>query len=37
LGASLLVAERLPAYIFDNGLARAAKPDDIGSLNCARA
>jgi hypothetical protein len=36
LGASLLVAERLAAYIFDNGFARVAKPDDIDPLICAR-
>ena len=32
LEASLHVAERLAAYIFDKGLARASRPADIGSL-----
>jgi len=35
--ASLHVAERLAAYIFDHGLAWIPKPDDIGSLIRARA
>jgi malate dehydrogenase (oxaloacetate-decarboxylating)(NADP+) len=35
--ASLHVAERLAAYIFDQGLARVPKPNDIGSLIRARA
>ena len=37
LDASLHVAERLAAYIFDNGLARVPRPDDIGQLIRARA
>ena len=37
LEASLHVAERLAAYIFDNGLARVPRPDDIGALIRARA
>jgi malate dehydrogenase (oxaloacetate-decarboxylating)(NADP+) len=37
LDASLHVAERLAAYIFDNGLARVPLPDDIGALIRARA
>jgi malate dehydrogenase (oxaloacetate-decarboxylating)(NADP+) len=32
LEASLHVAERLAAYIFDKGLARAPRPDDLGAL-----
>jgi malate dehydrogenase (oxaloacetate-decarboxylating)(NADP+) len=32
LEASLHVAERLASYIFDHGLARVSRPDDIGSL-----
>jgi len=36
LDASLRVAERLAAYIFDNGLARVPRPEDIGSLIRAR-
>lgn len=32
LSASLHVAERVAAYIFDHGLARVPRPDDIGSL-----
>ena len=37
LEASLHVAERVAAYIFDNGLARVPRPADIGSLIRARA
>jgi malate dehydrogenase (oxaloacetate-decarboxylating)(NADP+) len=37
LEASLHVAERVAAHIFDQGLARVPKPDDIGSLIRARA
>jgi malate dehydrogenase (oxaloacetate-decarboxylating)(NADP+) len=37
LDASLHVAERVAAYIFDQGLARVTRPDDIGSLIRARA
>ncbi len=37
LDASLHVAERVAAYIFDQGLARVSRPDDIGSLIRARA
>jgi malate dehydrogenase (oxaloacetate-decarboxylating)(NADP+) len=37
LDASLHVAERVAAYIFDNGLARVPRPDDIGALIRARA
>jgi malate dehydrogenase (oxaloacetate-decarboxylating)(NADP+) len=37
LEASLHVAERVAAYIFDKGLARVPRPDDIGSLIRARA
>jgi len=37
LDASLHVAERVAAYIFDHGLARVPRPDDIGSLISARA
>jgi len=37
LDASLHVAERLASYIFDQGLARVPRPDDIGSLIRARA
>jgi malate dehydrogenase (oxaloacetate-decarboxylating)(NADP+) len=37
LEASLHVAERVATYIFDNGLARAARPADVGSLIRARA
>src|SRR5246500_5544736 len=35
--ASLHVAERVAAYIFDKGLARVPRPDNIGSLISARA
>src|SRR6266403_4487957 len=31
-GASLHVAERVAAYIFDQGLARVPQPDDVGAL-----
>jgi malate dehydrogenase (oxaloacetate-decarboxylating)(NADP+) len=37
LEASLHVAERIAACIFDNGLARVSRPDDIGALIRARA
>ena len=37
LDASLHVAERLAAYIFDNRLARVPRPEDIGKLIRARA
>jgi malate dehydrogenase (oxaloacetate-decarboxylating)(NADP+) len=37
LDASLHVAERVAAYIFDQGLARVPRPDDVGSLIRARA
>jgi malate dehydrogenase (oxaloacetate-decarboxylating)(NADP+) len=37
LEASLHVAERVAAYIFDNGLARVPQPDDVGALIRARA
>src|SRR6266403_979650 len=37
LNASLHVAERVAAYIFDQGLARVSRPDDIGPLIRARA
>ena len=37
LDASLYVAERVAAYVFDQGLARVSRPDDIGSLIRARA
>jgi malate dehydrogenase (oxaloacetate-decarboxylating)(NADP+) len=36
LEASLHVAERIAAYIFDHGLAREPRPDDIGALIRAR-
>ena len=32
LEASIRVAERIAAYIFDHGLARATRPKDIGGL-----
>jgi malate dehydrogenase (oxaloacetate-decarboxylating)(NADP+) len=32
LTASLRVAEKIAAYIFDHGLARAPRPENIGSL-----
>jgi malate dehydrogenase (oxaloacetate-decarboxylating)(NADP+) len=37
LDASLHVAERVATYIFDKGLARVPRPDDIGSLIRSRA
>jgi malate dehydrogenase (oxaloacetate-decarboxylating)(NADP+) len=37
LNASLHVAERIAAYIFDQGLARVPRPDDVGALIRARA
>jgi malate dehydrogenase (oxaloacetate-decarboxylating)(NADP+) len=37
LDASLHVAERVASYIFDQGLARVPRPDDIGSLIRTRA
>ena len=37
LEASLHVAERVATYIFDKGLARVPRPDDIGGLIRARA
>ena len=37
LDASLHVAERVAAYIFDKRLARVPRPDDIGALIRARA
>ena len=37
LEASLHVAERIATYIFDHGLARVPRPDDIGALIRARA
>ena len=36
LNASLHVAERIAAYIFDQGLARVPRPDDVGALIRAR-
>src|SRR6266403_3012456 len=36
-GASLHVAERVAAHIFDQGLAQVPRPDDIGALIRARA
>jgi malate dehydrogenase (oxaloacetate-decarboxylating)(NADP+) len=36
LEASLHVAERLAGYIFDKGLARVPRPDDVGALIRAR-
>ena len=35
--ASLHVAERVAAYIFDQGLARVPRPDDVGALIRAKA
>jgi len=32
LDVSLLAAERIAIYIFDQGLARAPRPKDIGGL-----
>jgi malate dehydrogenase (oxaloacetate-decarboxylating)(NADP+) len=37
LEASLHVAERIAAYIFDQGLARVPRPDNVGALVRARA
>jgi malate dehydrogenase (oxaloacetate-decarboxylating)(NADP+) len=37
LEASLHVAERIATYIFDQGLARVPRPDDVGALVRARA
>jgi malic enzyme len=37
LAASLHVAERVAGYIFDNGLARVPRPDNLGALIRARA
>src|SRR5438132_582813 len=37
LNASLHVAERIAGYIFDQGLARVPRPDDVGVLVRARA
>ena len=37
LNASLHVAERIAAYIFDQGLARVPQPDDVSALIHARA
>jgi malate dehydrogenase (oxaloacetate-decarboxylating)(NADP+) len=37
LDASLHVAERVAAYIFDHGLARVPRPDDVGALVRTRA
>jgi malate dehydrogenase (oxaloacetate-decarboxylating)(NADP+) len=37
LEASLHVAERVAAHIFDHGLARVPRPDDVGTLVRARA
>jgi malate dehydrogenase (oxaloacetate-decarboxylating)(NADP+) len=37
LEASLHMAERIAACIFDNGLARVPRPDDVGALVRARA
>ena len=37
LDASLHVAERIAAFIFDQGLARMPRPDDIGALIRSRA
>ncbi len=37
LEASLHVAERIAAYIFDQGLTRVPRPDDVGALIRARA
>jgi malate dehydrogenase (oxaloacetate-decarboxylating)(NADP+) len=37
LDASLHVAERVATYIFDKGLARVPRPDDVGSLIRTRA
>jgi malate dehydrogenase (oxaloacetate-decarboxylating)(NADP+) len=37
LNASLHVAERVATCIFDHGLARVPRPDDVGALIRARA
>jgi malate dehydrogenase (oxaloacetate-decarboxylating)(NADP+) len=37
LNATLHVAERIAGYIFDQGLARVPRPDDVGALVRARA
>jgi malate dehydrogenase (oxaloacetate-decarboxylating)(NADP+) len=37
LNASLHVAERIAGYIFDQGLARVPRPNDVGALVRARA
>ena len=37
LDASLHVAERIAVYMFDKGLARVPRPDDVGALIRARA
>jgi malate dehydrogenase (oxaloacetate-decarboxylating)(NADP+) len=37
LEASLHVAERVAAYVFDKGLARVPRPDDVGALIRSRA
>jgi malate dehydrogenase (oxaloacetate-decarboxylating)(NADP+) len=37
LNASLHVAERIAGHIFDQGLARVPRPDDVGALVRARA
>jgi malate dehydrogenase (oxaloacetate-decarboxylating)(NADP+) len=37
LDASLHVAERVASYIFDKGLARVPRPDNVGALIRARA
>jgi malate dehydrogenase (oxaloacetate-decarboxylating)(NADP+) len=37
LDASLHVAERIASYIFDKGLARVPRPDDVGELIRTRA
>jgi malate dehydrogenase (oxaloacetate-decarboxylating)(NADP+) len=37
LEASLHVAERVAAFVFDNGLARVPRPDDVGALIRSRA
>jgi malate dehydrogenase (oxaloacetate-decarboxylating)(NADP+) len=37
LEASLNVAERIASFIFDQGLARVPRPDDVGALIRARA
>jgi len=37
LDVSLHVAERVATYIFDQGLARVGRPDDVGALIRSRA